>query len=78
MVDAPVNGSSSNVALRDTIVMDELAQVRSELARLEKEGRDLHEWLSSVRVAIFIFIYFNIIVSRGDPPHIALHFLLSK
>ena len=52
MVDAPVNGSSSNVALRDTIVMDELAQVRSELARLEKEERDLHERLSSVRVAI--------------------------
>ena len=32
--------------------MDELTQVRSELARLEKEERDLHEQLSSVRVAI--------------------------
>lgn len=32
--------------------MDELAQVRSELARLEKEEHDLHEQLSRVRVAI--------------------------
>ena len=26
----------------------------------------------------FFFFKFNIIVSRGDPPHIAFHFLLSK